>query len=182
MRCWNYCLGQRFQTGGSRITVGPKQDFRGSEMRFSRVKFVCSRMYLLSKQPRFLKDCNFFYSRALSSIIVPANFTKLTVWLLNAWIAIASHCVYLAEAGRWSVCNRIFMFTYLWWNYSMIIFDATELDSFWCSTVHRYQKLNAKAMSVFQSPMQHESGLSFLFHFKNKYGFKPLERFVRGSE
>ena len=39
-----------------------------------------------------------------------------------------------------------------------------------------------QTMSVFQSPMQHESGFSFLFHFKYKYVFKPLERFVRGSE
>jgi len=29
-----------------------------------------------------------------------------------------------------------------------LLFDATELESFWCSTVQSYQKLSTKALSI----------------------------------
>ena len=47
----------------------------------------------------------------------------------------ASRCGYHAEDGWWCDCKRIVVYECLWHNYGEILFDATELENFWCSTM-----------------------------------------------
>ena len=84
-------------------SLDPKQDFRESEMRFSRVR-VC--MFL---DVRFLNRTEIYESlqvllikRTLSSLIIPANVTNLTTKLVNTWFTISAlRCNYHAEDCRW---------------------------------------------------------------------------------
>jgi len=69
-----------------------------------------------------------------------------------------------------------------------LLFDATELKSFWCSTMQSYQKLSTKVLSSLvlfaTTTYLFECGFSSLLRLKIQVSesFEPFERFVVGSE
>ena len=53
-----------------------------------------------------------------------------------------------------------------------LLFDATDLESFWCSTKQSYRKLSTQALSIlvpFAKIYLCESGFFYLLHVKNMY-------------
>ena len=110
----------------------------GSEARFSGVRiaiFEGERLYVLGSSGTFSKRTEIYVSlqvlllkRALFSPIIPANVTNLTIAKCALWRLIA----YGANMAR-------------------LLFDATELESFWCSTRQSYQNC-VQEPCLFQCP------------------------------
>jgi len=68
-----------------------------------------------------------------------------------------------------------------------LLFDDTELKSFWCSTMQSYQKLSTKVPSnlvLFVTTYLFESWFSSILNLKKQVPepFEPFEQFVRDSE
>jgi len=73
-------LEQRFQTGGSRAPGGPKQDFRGSEMRFSRLRVGMLLDVCFFKRTEIYERLQvLLLKRTLSRLAIPANVTDSTI-------------------------------------------------------------------------------------------------------
>jgi len=81
---------------------GPKQDFRGSEMRFSIVESLLFLDALSFKRTDFYEGLQVLLGllSKTSNLIIPANITTLQFKLSNACIIIStSRCVFHAENG-----------------------------------------------------------------------------------
>jgi len=72
----------------------------------------------------------------------PAWLLQLKLIILTAWFV---KCV---TASRWCDWKRIVTFKCLWHNYDEIVVWCCRIESFWCSTTQRYQKLSTKALSI----------------------------------
>jgi len=72
----------------------------------------------------------------------PAWLLQLKLIILTAWFV---KCV---TASRWCDWKRIVTFKCLWHNYGEIVVWCCRIESFWCSTTQRYQKLSTKALSI----------------------------------
>jgi len=149
-----YTLFQRFPTGGfqtpgdrNKIFRGPEGDFRGLQIcMFLKVPFFKRSESSESLHVLLLK-------RTLSSLIVPVNVTDVAIHIKCV------HC-YLCfmlqlPRRRWPVMrlqeHSDFLNVYESNMASSVafLFDATELERFWCSTEQSYQKLCTKARAGF---------------------------------
>jgi len=74
-----YTPEQRFPIGGSWTPGGPKQDFRGCETLFLRMR-VCMFLYVLQKKNDIFEGLLVaLLRRTLSSLLIPDNVTNLTI-------------------------------------------------------------------------------------------------------
>ena len=117
-----------------------------SQMLYTNRSFEIWQVRMFVKQCRthgwssYLPGKNIFIPQQKSSnlyIIMFSISLCLTAWFVK--------CV---TASRWCDWKRIVTFKCLWHNYGEIVVWCCRIESFWCSTTQRYQKLSTKALSI----------------------------------
>jgi len=130
--------------------------------------------------------------RTLSSLIVQANVTIVTIHIIKCVHCYLCFTLWLSVCRRWPVmrlqayCGVLNAYGV---NAARFLFDAIELECFWCSTKRSHQKLCTKALSIRVpciNTQQHIfANMDFPLYFVHATRIRTIwtfEHFARGSD